>query len=77
MKGKLRSSLDSLLEKGSGPEGLSAKLLRARRRLLHPLNGSKVPAQGSLFAPPLLSSLASGLLANLAGLMKSLSNRFC
>ena len=76
VKRKLRASLESLLEKGSGPEGLSAKLLRARSRLLHLLDGGKVPAQSSLSAPPLLTSLKSGLLTDLGGLEKSLSYRF-
>ena len=61
VKRKFQALLESLLEKGSGSEGLPAELLRARRRLLHPLYGGEVPAQGSLSAPPLLSSLKSGL----------------
>ena len=65
---KLRASLKSLLKKGFGSKTLEVKLLRARSYLLKPLNGGKVPAESSLFAPPLLTNLKSCLLANLAGL---------
>ena len=72
---KLRASLKSLLKKGSGSEGLEAKLLRIKSCLLKPLNGGKVLAESSLSIPPLLMSLKGCRLANLIGLQKSLSNR--